>query len=76
MGLFDWLFGKSNRWKELTDRQIPGWILKRLSNSAYEVNYYSGKTFRYKGIKLPGEHQGHYIYRIFRKLRSHKIRKD
>jgi hypothetical protein len=73
MGFFKWLFGnkkKLNNWKRLSDKDIPNWVWNKLYNSAYDVNYYKGKTFIYKGLKLPGKNQGEYIYKVYQKLRS------
>ena len=68
MGLIKWLFG--NGWEKLNEESTPNWVWKMLRNSAYDINYYKGKTFIYKGLKIAGNRQGEYNYQVYRKLKK------
>lgn len=67
---------KKNNWKELDYDDIPRWVMKSLRNSPHDTNYYKGKTFLYKALKIPGDRQGEYYYEVYRKFRRGKFQEN
>ena len=72
MRLFNWIFKKKYNWERLDNNHIPNWLWNKVYSFSPNIeNYYNGKHFRYKVIKLPGNRQGEYKYKFYRKIKSY-----